>query len=39
MYKKLIDNLKIDFNKTIEYLKSELGSLQAGRATPNLIEI
>ena len=38
MYKKLIDNLKIDFNKTIEYLKSELGSLQAGRATPNLIE-
>ena len=38
MYKKLIDNLKIDFNKTIEYLKGELGSLQAGRATPSLIE-
>ncbi len=38
MYKKLIDNLKIDFNKTIEYLKSELTGLQAGRANPSLIE-
>ena len=38
MYKKLIENLKIDFNKTIEYLKSELGSLQVGRANPSLIE-
>lgn len=38
MYKKLIENLNIDFNKTIEYLKSELASLQAGRANPNLIE-
>lgn len=38
MYKKLIDNIKIDFNKTIEYLRVELASLQAGRANPTLIE-
>jgi len=38
MYKKLIENLNINFNKTLEYLKGELGSLQVGRATPSLIE-
>lgn len=38
MYKELINNLKIDFNKTVEYLKNELVSLQVGRATPGLVE-
>jgi len=38
MYQELIKNLKIDFNRTIEYLKSELASLQVGRANPSLIE-
>jgi len=38
MYKKLIDNLKIDFNKTIEYLRVELAGLQVGRANPTLVE-
>ncbi|MFH1551490.1 MAG: ribosome recycling factor [bacterium] len=38
MYKEKIKRLKISFNKTIEYLKGELSGLQAGRATPSLIE-
>jgi len=38
MYKELIDKLKPNFDKTIEYLKGELSGLQVGRATPSLIE-
>ncbi len=38
MYKDSINNLKSEFNKTLEYLKGELMSLQVGRATPALIE-
>ncbi len=34
----IIDNLKTELNKTIEYLKEELKSLQVGRATPALVE-
>lgn len=38
MYKKSIDKIKPKFEKTIDYLKNELLGLQAGRATPNLVE-
>jgi len=38
MYKKAIDKIKPRLEKTINYLKSELLGLQAGRATPSLIE-
>lgn len=38
MYKEIINNLKPNLEKTISYLKEELSSLQAGRATPSLIE-
>lgn len=38
MYKDLINKIKPDLNKIIEHLKSELGSLQVGRATPALVE-
>ncbi len=38
MYKELIDKIKPNLDKTVEYLKSELAGLQVGRATPGLIE-
>lgn len=38
MYQESINKLKIEFDKTVEYLKSELSSLQIGRANPSLIE-
>jgi ribosome recycling factor len=38
MYKDLINKIKPDINKIFEHLKSELGSLQVGRATPVLVE-
>ncbi|NQV00969.1 MAG: ribosome recycling factor [Parcubacteria group bacterium] len=38
MYKELINKIKPNLNKTIDYLKSELASLQVGRATPGLLE-
>ena len=38
MYKELINKIKPNLNKTIDYLKSELASLQVGRATPSLLE-
>ncbi|MFH1611998.1 MAG: ribosome recycling factor [bacterium] len=34
----IINNLKIELDKTTEYLKNELKSLQVGRANPNLVE-
>lgn len=38
MYKDLINKIKPDLEKIIERLKSELASLQVGRATPALVE-
>jgi len=38
MYKEIINKIKPKLEKTVEYLKSELVSLQIGRATPSLIE-
>lgn len=38
MYQELINKIKPNLDKTIEYLKSELAGLQVGRATPSLIE-
>ncbi len=38
MYQELINNLKPNLDKTIDYLKGELAGLQAGRATPGLLE-
>jgi len=38
VYKEIINKLKPNFNRTIEYLRGELAGLQAGRATPSLIE-
>ncbi len=38
MYQQAIDKIKPHLEKTIDYLKNELASLQAGRATPTLLE-
>jgi len=38
MYKEIIDNIKPDLDKTIEYLKGELNKLRVGRATPMMVE-
>jgi len=38
MYKEVIDKIKPQLEKTIDYLKNELAGLQAGRATPSLLE-
>lgn len=38
MYQEIIDKLKPQFNKTIDYLRQELNSLQVGRATSTLVE-
>ena len=38
MYKDLINKIKPEINKAVEHLKTELGALQVGRATPALVE-
>ena len=38
MYQEIIDKIKPNLDRTIEYLRSELAGLQAGRATSSLIE-
>ncbi|MAF20453.1 MAG: ribosome recycling factor [Parcubacteria group bacterium] len=38
MYKELIDKTRPSLDKTVDYLKTELASLQVGRATSSLIE-
>ncbi len=38
MYKEIINKIKPQLEKTIEYLKNELSGLQVGRATPSLLE-
>jgi len=38
MYKELIDNLKPELDKTIEFLKSEFLKIKTSRATPAMIE-
>jgi len=38
MYKEVINKIKPDLEKTVDYLKQELAGLQTGRATPNLLE-
>ncbi|MBU2579398.1 ribosome recycling factor [Patescibacteria group bacterium] len=38
MHQEIIKKLKPNLEKSYEYLKSELASLQVGRATPGLIE-
>ncbi len=38
MYKEIIKKIKPRLEKTVEYLRNGLGSLQVGRATPSLIE-
>lgn len=38
MYQKLIDDLKTNLSKTVDHFRSELAAIQAGRATPALLE-
>lgn len=38
MYKQIIENIKPDLDKTIEFLKGELNKLRVGRATPAMVE-
>lgn len=38
MYQEIINKLKPNLDRTIDYLKGELAGLQVGRATPSLIE-
>jgi len=38
MYKKLIDNLKPELEKTTQFLKSELVKIKTSRATPAMVE-
>lgn len=38
MYQELVNKIKPELEKTVEYLKSELANLRTGRATPSLIE-
>ncbi len=38
MYKEIINKIKPQLDKTVEYLKNELTGLQVGRATPSLLE-
>lgn len=38
MYQEKIQQLKKDLENTVQYLKNELAVLQAGRATPSLLE-
>jgi len=38
MYKEIIDKIKPNLARTVEYLKGELSGLQIGRASPSLVE-
>jgi ribosome recycling factor len=38
LYKEVINKIKPQLDRTIEYLKGELAGLQVGRATPSLLE-
>ena len=38
MYQEIINNLKPELTKTVEYLKNELNALQVGRATSTTVE-
>jgi ribosome recycling factor len=38
MYQEIIKNLKPQLNKTLDYLKTELNSLQVGRAAGSIVE-
>jgi len=38
MYKKLLDDLKPELEKTIQFLKSELVKIKTSRATPAMVE-
>ena len=38
MIKQLIDNLKKDLDKVLEFLKSDLNQIRSGRASPVLVE-
>jgi len=38
MYKLIIDNIKPELNRIIEFLKGELNKLRVGRATPAMVE-
>lgn len=38
MFQQIINRAKLEFNKIIEYLKTELKTLRVGRATPSLVE-
>ncbi len=38
MYQKIIDKIRPELDKTIEYLRQELAGLQAGRAKVSLVE-
>lgn len=38
MYQEIIKTIKPEMERTLDYLKSELNSLQVGRATPGLVE-
>ncbi len=38
MYKEIIDKIKPNLDRTVEYLKGELSGLQVGRANPGLVE-
>ncbi len=38
MYKEIIDKIKPDLDKAVEYLKGELSKMRVGRATPAMVE-
>ncbi len=38
MYQEIINKIKPNFDRTVDYLKKELAGLQVGRASPGLIE-
>jgi len=38
MYQEIIDKIKPNLDKAIEYLKNELNTLQVGRVSPSLVE-
>lgn len=38
MYKKLLDNLKPELEKTVQFLKTELVKIKTSRATPAMVE-
>ncbi len=38
MYKQLLDNLKLEFEKALAFLKTELAKIKTSRATPAMVE-